>query len=65
MLAVVAPVLHFTVPLQPVALNTAVSVPQSVSLVVAIVGVIGVTPVLITIGLELTLLPQMLLHIAV
>ena len=65
MLAVVAPVLHFTVPLQPVALNNAVSVPQSVSFVVAIVGVLGVTPVLITIGLELTLLPQMLLHVAV
>ena len=63
--AVVAPVLHLSVPLQPVALNTAVSLPQIVSLLAVIVGVVGVTPVLITIGLEASLLPHALLHVAV
>ena len=65
MLLVVAPVLHFKVPLQPVALKVALSLPQIVSLFVVILGVVGRGPVLIMIGLEAELLPQILLHVAV
>ncbi len=63
--AVVAPVLHFKVPLQPVALKVALSPAQSVSLLVVMLGVVGVGPVLMMIGLDAELLPQILLHVAV
>ncbi len=65
MLDVVAPVLQFNVPLQPLAVNVAVSVPQIVVLSDVIVGVVGLTPVLITITFDATLEPQLLLHVAV
>ena len=65
MLLPVAFVLHFNVPLQPVADNTAVSPAQSVVLSLAILGVVGLTPVRITIEFDATLLPQTLLHVAV
>ena len=61
----VAFVLHFNVPLQPVAVNLTVSVPQIVVLFAVIVGVVGVTPVLISIELDAELAPQILLHVAV
>ena len=61
----VAFVLHFKVPLQPVAVNIAVSPVQMVVLSLTILGVVGLTPVLITIEFEATLLPQTLLHVAV
>lgn len=61
----VAFVLHFTVPLQPVAVNLTVSVPQTVNLAAVIVGVVGVTPVLISIELDAELAPQLLLQVAV
>jgi hypothetical protein len=65
MLAPVAPVLHVTVPLQLLAVNVALSVPQTSVLFAAMLGVVGLTPVLITIGSELVLLPHALLHVAV
>ena len=65
MLGVVAPVLHFKVPLQPVAINVALSLPQIVNLFAVMLGVVGVTPVLITIGLDAELMPHKLLHVAV
>ena len=61
----VAPVLHFTVPLQPVAVSFAVSFPQTVNLDAVIVGEVGVTPMRISIALEAELDPQVLLHVAV
>jgi hypothetical protein len=65
MTLVVAPVLQFKLPLQPLAVNVATSVPHIVLLSVTILGVLGFTPVRITISFELTLLPHVLLHVAV
>jgi hypothetical protein len=65
MLDDVEPVLQFNVPLQPLARNIAVSVPQRVSLIVVIVGVIAVAPILIMIGVDDVLSPQIFLHVAV
>ncbi|CAH0998062.1 hypothetical protein EMA8858_04197 [Emticicia aquatica] len=61
----VALVLQTTVPLQPVAVNVAVSVPQIVNLLAVIVGVVGVTPVCISIVFDAELCPQLLLQVAV
>ena len=62
----VAPVLHLIVPVvQPVAVNNAVSFPQIVSFVVVIDGFVGFTPVRITIGSELSLVPQRFVHFTV
>ena len=60
----VTPVLHFTVPKQPEAVNIAVLFPQSVFVVVAITGTEGAIPTLITISLDLALSPQVLIQIA-
>jgi hypothetical protein len=60
----VAPVLHESVPLQPVTVNVAVSFPQIVSFVVVMLGVVGFTPVLITIGVEEELVPHMFVQVA-
>jgi hypothetical protein len=62
---VVAFVLHFKLPLQPLAVNTELSLAHNVSFVDVIVGVVGVEPVLITMLFELTLLPHLLLQVAV
>lgn len=61
----VAFVLHFKVPLQPVAVNIAVSVPQIVVLFAVIVGVVGVTPVRITTEFDDELVPQIFVQDAV
>ena len=61
----VEPLLQMTVPLQPSAVNTAVSLLHNLSLVVAIVGVVGLGKKLITIGVEAVLLPQLVVHVAV
>ena len=58
-------VLHFTVPVQPVAVNIAVSVPQILVLFALITGVDGLVPVRMTITFDELLLPQVLLHMAV
>jgi hypothetical protein len=55
-------VLHFTVPVQPVAVNVAVPVPQIFVVVDAITGANGLFNVWITTGVELSLVPQLLLH---
>ena len=57
--------LHVTVPLQLLAVNVALSVPQTSVLLAVMLGVVGLTPVLITIGSELVLLPHALLQVAV
>ncbi|CAH0998061.1 hypothetical protein EMA8858_04196 [Emticicia aquatica] len=57
--------LHLTVPLQPVAINVAVSVPHNIVLVLVVTGVVGLTPTLIIIAFDELLLPQLLLHVAV
>ena len=51
-------VLHFTVPLQPVAVNSALSVPQRVVLFEVIDGVFALSPVRMIKGLDDTLLPH-------
>ena len=61
----VAFVLHLTVPLQPVAVKLTVSFPQTVNLLGVIVGVVGVTPVLISTKFDDELAPQLLLQVAV
>ena len=61
----VAFVLHFKVPLQPVAVNVAVSPVQIVVLSLTIVGVVGLTPVLITIEFEALLVPHTVVQTAV
>ena len=60
----VAPVFHFTVPLQPVAVNIAVLFPQSVFVIVAITGTDGTVPTVIMISLDLALSPQVLIQTA-
>ena len=61
----VAFVLHFKVPLQPVALNVALSPVQIVVLSLVIVGVVGLTPVRITIEFDALLVPQTVVQLAV
>ncbi len=58
-------VLHFKVPLQPVAVNVAVSPVQIVVLSLDILGVVGLTPVRITIEFDAMLLPQTVVQLAV
>ncbi len=65
MLVPVAALLHTTVPVQPVAVNVAVSLPQILVLVVLIDGGLGPLPVVITMAFELPLSPQVLLQMAV
>jgi hypothetical protein len=61
----VAVVLHLTVPLQPVAVNVAVSVLHKLVLFVAITGTVGLVPVRMIITFDELLLPQVLEQIAV
>ena len=65
MLLVVAPVLHLIAPLQPVALNVAVSALHKLFLVLLITGAAGLLPVLITTTLLTPLSPQLFAHVAV
>jgi hypothetical protein len=61
----VAFVLHFNVPLQPLAVKVALSPVQIVVLSLTILGVVGLTPVLITIVFEALLVPQTVVQLAV
>ena len=63
-LLVVAPVLQVNVPVQPVAVNVAVSLPQMLVLLVATVGAAGVEPVVMVITFDAPLVPQALVHVA-
>ncbi len=65
MLLLVAPVLHLILPLQPVALNVAVSALHKLFLVLLITGAAGLLPVLITTTLLTPLSPQLFAHVAV
>ena len=58
-------VLHFTVPVQPVAVNVALAPLHKLLLLVVILGAAGVLPVVITIGLDTLLSPHVLLQTAV
>ena len=57
-------ILHFTVPLQPVAVKVAVSLPHRLVLSALITGADGAVPVVIVSTLLAGLLPQVLLHLA-
>ena len=61
----VAFVLHLMLPVQPVAVNVAVSELHKLVLFVDMIGATGETPVLITMTLFTPLSPQLLLHVAV
>ena len=61
----VAFVFHFTVPVQPVAVKVAVSLLHKLVLSGAMVGAVGVVPVVIVTTLDAPLVPQLLLHVAV
>ena len=62
---VVAPLFHFKLALQPLAVNVAFSVPQTVVLSGVIVGVVGVGKVLITTGVDELPSPHSFLQVAV
>ena len=64
-LAPVALLLQVTVPVQPVAVKVALAPLHKLLLLVAIPGAAGVLPVVITIGLDTSLSPHVLLQIAV
>jgi len=64
-LLVVAPVLHLIVPLHPIAVNVAFSVPQITFVLVATTGTVGVGAEVIVIVLLTTLSPQLDTHLAV
>ena len=65
MVAVVAKVLHFTVPAQPVAVNVAVSALHKLFLFVLITGAAGLVKMFIIMLFDDVLSPQLLLHVAV
>ena len=58
-------VLHLIVPLQPVAINVALSELHKLVLLLLITGAAGLLPVPITTTLLAPLSPQLLLHVAV
>ena len=58
-------VLHFTVPVQPVAVNVALAPLHKLLLLVAIVGTPGVVRVVIVTTFDAPLVPQLLLQVAV
>jgi hypothetical protein len=64
-LVALTPVLHFTVLLHPLAVKVAVSLLHKLVLLATIVGAVGVLPVVITIGVEISLVPQVVVHVAV
>jgi hypothetical protein len=59
------PVLQVIVPAQPSAVKVAVSLLHKLVLLAVIVGAPGVLPVVITIGVEASLVPQVVVHVAV
>jgi hypothetical protein len=65
-LAVVAPVLHLSVPVaHALAVNVALSVPQITNGPPVMVGAVGLLNFSIVIGVELSLTPQLVVHVAV
>jgi hypothetical protein len=60
---VVAPVLHESVPVQPVAVNAAVSLLQIDSMSAVTVGAAGLSPFLMSITFEFGLTPQIVSHL--
>lgn len=60
-----APLLQVTLPTHPLAVNVAFAPSQQMVLSVLTVGAFGLLPVVITIGVEAGLAPQLLLHVAV
>jgi hypothetical protein len=52
-------------PVQPEAVNVDFSFPQTIALLEVITGATGVVPVVITIELEFTDVPQLVVHVAV
>ena len=64
-LAVVAPVLHFTLPVQPLAVKVAFSVPQIFVLLATTLGADGTVDLIITKPFDAPLTPQMFSHVAV
>ena len=65
MLTPVAPVLHFTLPVQPLAVNVAFSVPQMLLLLALTTGATGLVNTSITKPFDASLSPQLVLHFAV
>ena len=65
MLVPVEPLLQVTVPLQPVAVNVAVSLLHRLVLLVAMVGGFGVPPENIVMIFEAPLVPQAFIQVAV
>ena len=63
--AVVAPVFHFTLPVLQVALKLAVSLPHSKVLLALTTGAVGLFNVLISIGSEASLVPHEFVHLTV
>ena len=61
----VPPTDHVTVPVQPVAVNMAFSVPHTVVLFAETTGGTGVVPGVTVIAFDAGLLPQLLIHTAV
>ena len=59
MLLPVAPVLHVSVPVQPVAVKVAVSLPQMLVLLAVTVGAGGVEPVVMVTTFDTPLVPQL------
>ncbi len=64
MMLLVALVLHFKLPLQPVALKVALSVPQRVVLLLVIIGGVALTPVLMMREFEALLVPHNVVQLA-
>ena len=64
MLLVVAPVLQVSVPIQPVAVRVAVSLPHKLILLLATVGAVGVVPVVILTTFDAPLVPQAFTQVA-
>ena len=58
-------VLHFKVPLQPLAVNVVLSPVQIVVFSLDIIGVVGLTPVRMMIAFEELLVPQTVVQLAV
>ena len=61
----VPPTDQVTVPLQPLAVKVAFSVPHTVDLLVVKVGGCGVAPIVTVIVFDAGLLPQLLIQVAV
>jgi hypothetical protein len=64
-LVVVAPVLQFNVPLQPLAVKVELSPTHNIPLLDTMLGVVGLTPVRMIIEFDEMLVPQLFVQLAV